>query len=360
MALNTTSVRMLASVLVSVLIGACGRPSTDRAVHAGSSLVAQSASDVVARVGDRVVTLREVDARWRELDASEQFKAQDALYEGRRRALDVIIADTLLGRAAKARGVTVEQLLKQEIPKRISPVADADVDAFYQANQDRIQGRSIDDVRPAIVEMLQRQRRDAARASLLAGLRREGGATEIALEPPRQEMTFTSDDPVRGPRSAAVTIVEFSDYQCPFCARVAPVLQRVQATYGDRVRIVWKDFPLDDIHPRAMELAEAARCAGDQGKYWEFHDRVFSTHAAVATAPLEDYARAIGIRSPPFVACVKSNRHAKAITEAQNAGQHLGVDATPMLFINGRPIAGAQSFEVLARVIDDELERRLH
>ena len=121
-------------------------------------------------------------------------------------------------------------------------------------------------MRVAIVEVLQRRRRDEARESLLADLRKEAGATEIALEPPRQQVTLASTDPVRGSPSAPVTIVEFSDYQCPFCARVAPVLARVRATYGDRVRIVWKDFPLEDIHPRALELAKAARCAGDQGK----------------------------------------------------------------------------------------------
>jgi protein-disulfide isomerase len=311
-------------------------------------------------VGDRSVTLGEVDARWRELNATEQLKAQGAVYEGRRRALDVIIGDTLFGRGARARGITVEQLLKQEIPKRIKPVAEADVDAFYKANQDEIQGRPIDDVRAAIVQVLQRERRDDARAALVEDLRKEAGATQIALEPPRQEVTLAPTDPVRGSRTAPVTIVEFSDFQCPFCAREAPVLAKVQATYGDRVRIVWKDFPLEDIHPRAMELAEGARCAGDQGKYWEFHDRVFSAHATVETAPLEDYARAIGIPAPQFMKCVSAKRHTDKILESQDAGHRLGVDATPTLFINGRAIAGAQPFEVLARVIDDELARGVH
>src|SRR5262249_6553221 len=156
-------------------------------------------------------------------------------------------------------------------------------------------------------------------------------------------------DPARGPRSAPVTIVEFSDYQCPFCARLAPTLAKIKATYGDRVRIVWKDFPLEEIHPRALELAGAARCAGDQDKYWEFHDRVFSNQDAASTTSLDDFARALGIQAPKFAECVKSKRHENAITEGQDAGHALGVDSTPTMFINGRLVAGAQPYEVVAR-----------
>src|SRR5262249_52752498 len=152
-----------------------------------------------------------------------------------------------------------------------------------------------------------------ARQSLLAELRKDSGPTEITLEPPRQRVDVTSTDPVRGTRSAGVSIVEFSDYQCPFCGRLAPVLAKVLATYGDRVRIVWKDFPLDEIHPEAMKLAQAARCAGDYGKYWEFHDRVFANQDGAAMAPLDDHARALGIPPPRFEQCVSSRKYEKAI-----------------------------------------------
>ncbi len=236
-------------------------------------------------------------------------------------------------------------------------MTDADVEAFYTENKSRIGDQTLAEVRPAIVDMLQRERRNAAREALLAELRKEAGATQIALEPPREDVAIAPTDPVRGSASAPVTIVEFSDYQCPFCARVTPVLARIRDTYGDRVRLVWKDFPLDEIHPRANELAQAARCAGDQGKYWEFHDRVFAEQAAAGTRPLEEYARALGINAQTFAECLTSKRHARAVTVAQDDGQRLSVDSTPTLFINGRRIAGAHPYEVFARAIEDELAR---
>ncbi len=320
-------------------------------------LQAQSSSDHVARVGERVITLAEVDARWLEMDPSEQLKAQKTVYVGRRAALDAIVADILFDRAARSRGVTVAHYLNQEIAKRVQPVKPADIESFYSANQERLRGRSLDEVRPAIAEMLGRRRREEARSALLGDLRKSGPDVRIALDPPRQQVAIASTDPVRGARSAPVTIVEFSDYQCPFCARLVPVLAQVLTTYDDRVRIVWKDFPLEDAHPRAAKLAEAARCAGDYGKYWEFHDRVFSNQAAAATTSFEDYARSVGLPAAEFAACVNSGRYAKRVTESLNAGHRLGIDATPTLFINGRLMAGAEPFEVLARIIDDELVR---
>jgi protein-disulfide isomerase len=345
---------LLCTVIVVLLATACKNTLPQGA----SQSPHQTSSAVAARVGDRVITVGEVDAKWRELNAAEQLKAQNNLYTGRRAALDIIIGDMVLTRAAAAKGVTLEQYLREEIPRRAKAVTPADVEAFYSANKGEIGDRSIDDVRPAIVQMLERSRRDEAREALLASLRKDAGPTEIGLEPPRQDVAVEPSDPMRGPKSAPVTIVEFSDYQCPFCARATPVLARVRATYGDRVRIVWKDFPLDEIHPRANELAQAARCAGDQDKYWEFHDRVFSAQDAAAGTPLEDYAKAVGITPSQFVECVKSKRHAKAVTGGQDAGNTLGVEATPTFFINGRLVSGAQPYDVFARIIDDELSRR--
>lgn len=314
-------------------------------------------TDGVARVDGRAISLAEVDARWRELNQAEQLRAQQAMYDGRRKALDAIIADQLLEKAARSHGLSLQQYLAQEMPRRTRAVTEADVESFYAENRERLQGQPIADVQAAIADLLESRRQTEARESLLAELGKAGGGTVISLEPPRQLVDVASTDPVRGPRSARVTIVEFSDYQCPFCARVTPSLAKVLATYGDRVRLVWKDFPLEDIHPRAVELARAARCAGEEGKYWEFHDRVFASQEQAATLPLDDYAKALGIQPRDFAECVKSGRHTKAVIEGQDAGNRLGVESTPTLFVNGRRITGAQPFEVLARVIDDELAR---
>jgi protein-disulfide isomerase len=314
-------------------------------------------SDVVARIGDRSITLSEVDAKWRAMNPEEELHAQEAMYQGRRAALDAIIGDDIIGRAARKRGVSVEQLLSQEIRKRAKAVTPTDIESFYNANKEQAHGHSLDEVRPAIVEMLERRNRDDARVSLLADLRKDAGGATISLEPPRQRVEISSKDPMRGPAAAPVTIVEFSDYQCPFCARLAPTLAKIRAAYGDRVRIVWKDYPLEEIHPRAFQLAEEARCAGDEGKFWEFHDRVFSNQDAAVAASPEDFAKGLGIQGSKFAACVKSKQHDNAIVDGQDAGRTLGVDSTPTMFINGRRVAGAQPYEVVAAVIDDELAR---
>ncbi|MEQ1761072.1 MAG: thioredoxin domain-containing protein [Vicinamibacterales bacterium] len=314
-------------------------------------------SDAAGRLGDRMITLAEVDAKWQEMNLSEAMRALETVYTGRRTALDAIIGDEIIARAAKAKGLSIEQFLRDEITKRVTPIADGDVEAFYEANKAQAEGQPLAQVRSAIVELLEREHRDDARLALLADLRKDAGASVIALQPPRRPVEVLPGDPTRGPASAAVTIVEFSDYQCPFCARVTPVLARIRATYGDRVRIVWKDFPLEEIHPRALMLASAARCAGEQKKYWEFHDYVFANQDTASTAAVNDLARQSGLDAAALSACVASKRHEHAVADGQFAGHGLGVDSTPTFFINGRRVAGAQPYDVIARVIDDELSR---
>ena len=141
--------------------------------------------------------------------------------------------------------------------------------------------------------------------------------------------------------SAPVTVVEFSDYQCPFCGRVTPTLKRLRDTYGDRLRIIWKDFPLRDIHPNASKAAEAAHCAGEQGKYWEYHDKLFASQSALAPDSLKEHAASLGIDPAAFSACLESSRYAARILQGIEEGRTLGIDSTPTLFINGRKIDGA-------------------
>jgi protein-disulfide isomerase len=327
------------------LVAACGRST-------------QAPPDTVAQVNGRRITLSEVDARWRDVNAAEAQRALETVYNGRRAALDAIIGDQVVAAAAKARGVSIEQFLRDELARRISPVAEGDVERFFEANKAQAGGQSLEQVRQAIVELLERQHREDARQAMFRDLRGHVTLTGLALEPPRRAVTVSSSDPVRGAANAPVTIVEFSDYQCPFCARVVPTLARVMETYGDRVRIVWKDFPLEEIHPRASALAAAARCAGDQGRYWAFHDFVFANQDAAATLSFPELADRAGVERAAFTRCVDAKRYDHAVADGQFAGHALGVEATPTLFINGRTVSGAQPYDVIARIVDDELDRR--
>jgi protein-disulfide isomerase len=154
-----------------------------------------------------------------------------------------------------------------------------------------------------------------------------------------------------------VTIVEFSDYQCPFCARVNPTLDRIRQTYGDRVKIVFKDYPLGN-HPQAPKAAEAAHCAGEQNKYWEMHDAIFANQRAMEVANLKQSARAIGLNGSVFDQCLDSGKHAATVRAGTELGDKMGVNSTPTLYINGRVLLGAVPFESFKQVIDEELARK--
>jgi protein-disulfide isomerase len=318
---------------------------------------AQQGSEVAARVGDRAITTKELDDRWRQLDAAGQSEATQKLYEGRRSALEEIVADSLIAEAAKGKGLSPDAYLEAELSQRTKPVADADVVAFYQANANQMQGRSLSDMAPAITRYLTDQQRAVARQALLAELRKGGPTVRVLFEPPRHEITIDAADPSLGPASAPVTIVEYSDFQCPFCQRVAPTLKRVRETYGDKVRIVWKDFPLTQIHPDAFKAGEAAHCAGDAGKYWEYHDLLFANQQALGTDDLKKYAASLGIDSAMFAACLDGGTHGERVRNGVAEGGRLGVNSTPTVYINGRFLSGAQPFEVFQSVIDEELSR---
>jgi protein-disulfide isomerase len=328
------------------------------ALGASVMLGAQQPGDVAARVGDRVITLKDVDDAWQKADPAEHGRAWQALYDGRRDALDRIIADLLIEQAAKTRGVTPDQYTKEEVAKRTKAVSDSEIAAFYEQNKDRLQGKPLAEMRDAIRTFLQQQQTNTARASLVAELRKAGPPIRTMIDPPRQVVDVASTDPVRGNAGATVTIIEFSDYQCPFCARVTPTLAKIREDYAGRVKFIWKDFPLTQIHPQAFKAAEAAHCAGDQDKYWEFHDRLFANQQALQLDALKKHAAELGLNAASFGSCLDSGKYSARIRAGLEQGERLGVNSTPSLFINGRLVSGAVPYESFAAIIDEELQRR--
>ena len=168
-------------------------------------------------------------------------------------------------------------------------------------------------------------------------------------------MNFTINPVMsKGPANAPVTIVEVSDYQCPHCKRAQPVLSQVMAKFPDKVRLVFKDFPLG-FHERALPAAEAARCAGEHGRYWEYHDLLFAAQPAFSTANLLEYGARLGLPAEPFAACVESNRHRDAVLADFSEARAAGVRGTPTFFVNGRQIVGAQRIQVFQKAVQDAL-----
>ncbi|HTH26284.1 MAG TPA: DsbA family protein [Vicinamibacterales bacterium] len=313
---------------------------------------------VVAEVAGKPITLKDVDAKWEEFDAAERARIIQATYQNRRNMIDVLVGDQLIANAAKAAGQSVDAYVAQEGAKRLPAITEQDIVQFYEQNKDRAQGRTLDQLRGEIKPYLEVRRAQQARAMLVEDLKTKGGANvKVMLDPPRYTVPTSAEDPVRGNPAATVTIVEFSDYQCPFCARVNPTLAKIRETYGDRVKIVFKDYPLPN-HPQAPKAAEAARCAGDQKKYWEMHDAMFANQRALEVPALKQTARAIGLNGASFDQCLDSGKWAEAVTAGSELGSKMGVNSTPTLYVNGRAVIGAMPFENFKSIIDEELAKR--
>ena len=344
--------RFLATSVILLAL-ACSTPAQQQ----GTAPAVPSGSDVAARVGTRTITVKELDDRWRVDAPSEQAQAAQQLYDGRKTALDAMVADMLIEQAAKAKGQTPAQYREAEVARRVTAVTDGQIAAFYAQNQQQMQGRALEQMSPAIRQYLEEQQRAAAFQAMVGELRKGGPAVNVLIDAPRYTVNVAPDDPVLGSANAPVTLIEFSDFQCPFCARVMPTLKKVKDTYGDKVRIVWKDFPLTSIHPQAFKAAEAAQCAREQGKFWELHDVLFANQQTLQPEELKKHAAAVGIDLPKFNACFDASKYGERVQQQMSAGTQLGVGSTPSIFINGRLVSGAQPYEVFAGIIDEELAR---
>jgi protein-disulfide isomerase len=333
-------------LLLVVLAAACSSPGPQT-----------QDAQVAARVGDRTITVTELEERWRKAQPAEHAETHQKLYDARRAALDEIIAEMLFTEAASGSGLSREAWEEAELSKRARPVSDAEVASFYQANVNDMQGRSLQEMAPLITRFLEDQARAAARNALLGELRKKGPAVTVMMEAPRRTIEVASTDPALGSASAPVTIVEFSDFQCPFCQRATPTLKKIQETYGDKVRLVWKDFPLTQIHKEAFKAAEAAHCAGEQGRFWPYHDRLFANQQALDLEALKRYASETALDAAKFEQCLSTSKYAERVNTGIAEGTSLGVSSTPTVFINGRMMAGAYPYEAFASIVDEELAR---
>lgn len=275
-------------------------------------------------------------------------------YEIKRKALDNLIEQKLLEAAAKKQGLTTEKLLAQEIDSKVSDPSDAEIEGYYLAVKDRM-NRPLAEVKAQLRASVKQAKTQQVRQEYLKRLRADAKVA-VLLSPPRVEV---ASDParVRGNAKAPVTIVEFSDYQCPYCRQVEGTLKDVLAKYGDKVTLSYRDFPLTSIHPQAMIAAQASRCALEQGKFWEYHDQLF-TSAKLEKGDLIGYARNLKLDDKQFESCLSSEKYKTDIEKDEQEGRKAGINGTPGFFVNGIALSGAQGQDAFARLIDDELGRK--
>ncbi len=346
------------ALTIAAALGGAGCANAQTAQNAPPVTVASANLDeVVATVGDKKFTLKDVEAKWQEDDPAERARVTQLLYQHRRQSIDQLIGSHVIDEAAKKAGVPTDKFVEAEMTKRRGTVTEAEIQKVYGENKDRVGTQTVEQLRGSITQFIERNRDAQNMAILVDELRKAGPAVKIALDPPRYPVALADHDPSRGPADAPITIVEFSEYQCPFCGRVTPTLKALEQKYAGKVRLVFKDFPLQN-HAQAPKAAEAAHCAGDQGKYWELHDQLFSNQQQLQIADLRKYAGVIGLDQAKFDQCLDSGIHAANVQADVELGSQMGVQSTPTLYINGRVVTGAQPSSVFEAIIDEELARK--
>jgi protein-disulfide isomerase len=301
-------------------------------------------SQVVAEVGNHKLTL----GKLQEQDAGKLLAARYALYQAEVAAVQALIDQALVKDQARKEGISVPELFKRHVESKVKDPTDDQMKVAYEILQTT---QPYSNIRAKLLEVIRNKREEKVRAEYIASLRAAKTIT-VLLEPPTAEVALY-DAPIRGQSSAPVLLIEFADYQCPYCQRMEPTLQKLQAKYGNKLKFSYKSFPLPN-HPYAEKAAEAARCAGLQGKYWQYHDVLYKD-GKLAVPALKEQAKSLGLNSEKFNQCLDSSAQAAAVAKDLAEGETLGITGTPSFFVNGHFVSGAVGPDVLRDLIDQEL-----
>jgi protein-disulfide isomerase len=325
---------------------------------AAGSQQKQDPKAAVARIGGETVTAGELDESVKKELAQLDQQYQEQRYQLRRQALEGMLRKRAFEAKAKEQGITAEQLVERDVAAKVAEPSDAEMKALYdRAKSSGQQLPPFEQVKPDIARFLKNQKGQGQLVEYWESLKKEMKIEVLlpAYQPPKVAVDATG--PTRGPTGAPVTIVEFSDFECPYCARAEPTVKQVLAAYPDKVRLVYRDFPLP-MHPRAPKAAEAAHCAADQGKYWEMHEKLFANSTKLEVGELKGYAKEVGLDQGKFDKCLESGEKAKVVESHRKAGEEAGVSGTPAFFINGRLLSGAQPIDAFKAIIDEELKAK--
>ena len=271
------------------------------------------------------------------------------------KALNALVEDKLIAAEAARDKVTKEQVILAEIDSNIATPSSDEIEEFFQANKAAI-SLPHDQALPQVKKYLIDQQRTYYRNALVFGLKKQFGV-KILLDPVRTDVV-TAGYPSRGPDNAVVTIVEFSDFECPFCGGLYPTLKTIEKNYADKVRLVYRQFPLTNMHPHAQKAAEAALCANDQKRFWDFHDSMFGDQQHLTVDDLKKRALDMKLNTAAFNSCLDSGMKGDAVKKDIDEGHAVGVSGTPAMFINGRFYSGNLPYADIREVIEDELGRQ--
>lgn len=297
-----------------------------------------------------------------ELTSGERIKlyeAENAFYNAVEDVVTQRYLNNYFSAYAKKKNLADTMAGQNDFFKDRVNVSDVEVKRLLDENKDNPNLQRIPEAE-RLVQVRQYLEGNARRTALRSFVEeaKQRGEIKVAMAKPVEPRLEVSDagNPGLGPKDAKITIVEFADFQCPFCARMVPTLKDVVKKYDGKVRWVYRDFPLREIHPEALPSAIAASCAGEQGKYFEMHNKLFENYQGLNNDLYVRLAKELGLDSAKFETCRKDSKIADEVMRDQADGTQLGVNGTPTYFVNGRKMGGGDINE-FSRVIEEELAK---
>ena len=286
-----------------------------------------------------------------QFEAKQKRKIHDVMELG----LTRLVEEILLEQEASKRSIEIKALLQIEVDNKVKEPSKKEVLSLYEMHQDRLK-KPLEEVSQQLHGYLRQKRYNEVYQIYLNRLKAQS-QVQTLLEQERVELQ-TLGSPSLGPAGAPVTIVEFSDFQCPYCAQVAPIVKKAVLAYPNKLRVVFRQFPLRSIHPQAQKAAEASLCAFDQDHFWEMHDSLFKEFKKLEPEALKARAMQLGLDMKAFNNCLDSDKYAATVQQDVEDGMVAGVSGTPALFVNGRLLSGAQPYEAITRLIEEELKKQ--
>ena len=299
---------------------------------------------VVAKVSGRNLTMADLQQK----EGGKLLQAEYQYYLNERKALEELIDNRLLGDEAQRLNISLDQLLNTEVYKGVKDPTEDQLEVYYEGLDTQEPYAA---VRADVLEHLRELRRTKARAAYVENLRKQANIN-VMLMPPFADINVAKAY-TKGSQDAPVVFVEFADYECPYCQKVNSQIQQLKKDYGDKLAIVYKDFPLP-MHHGSEKAAEAARCAGEQGKFWEYHDVLFYSKQIDVDA-LKEHARVLKLDGDAFDTCLDSGRETNAVKQDLEEAKGLGLTGTPSFFVNGHFVSGVIDYGTLKDMVNQQL-----
>ncbi len=307
---------------------------------------------VVAEVDGEVITADTLDQAL----GPRGYRSTHQRYQLERLKLDELINEKLLKREAARRGISVPRLMETAVKAKVR-VTNQEVEAFYRERKDSVPAPE-PVAKQAFRRYLEDQKGAELRSRLVDSLRsRARVQVHLKAPGPIGEYLVVPGASFKGSKNAPVTIVEFSDFQCPFCAKAQAVLEQILEAYPNQVKLVYRYFPLER-NPQAKLAAEAAECAAQQGRFWDYHDQAFANASQLSPARLQALAEALHLDVQAFSTCLDAGKTRARVAQDLADAREAGVTATPTFFINGRMVEGAPPFATFEKIIDQQLALR--